>query len=281
MDHFAGFDQLLRILLGRERTLRLYGPEGLIDAVGHKLAAYTWNLVAGYATDLTLQVTEVAPGPELRRAEFHCRAGFRPEGEHVESWAGDRLLDEASFCVRATILDHGIPCLAFALEERARVNIWKNRVEDLGLRVGPWLRELKAAILRDDPDDTPIHAHWKEERETKEAVLPLGQLREKVATLTDGAKIVYVVDATPSDENTERILKLAHGATILFIEAAFLDEDAERAHARHHLTARLAGDIARRAGAQRLATMHYSPRYEGRGQDLAREAETAFRAVED
>jgi ribonuclease Z len=280
MDHFCGFDRLLRVLLGRERTVRLYGPEGVIDAVGHKLAAYTWNLVANYDTDLTLLVTEVTPIRELRRAEFHCRAGFRPEGERVESWSGDQLLDEESFCVRAAILDHAIPCLAFALEERAHVNIWKNRVEDLGLRVGPWLRELKAAILRDDPDDTPIRARWQDEGEIKEAVLPLGRLRGNVATLSDGAKIVYVVDAAPSDANIERIRELADGASILFIEAAFLHEDAERAHARHHLTARLAGDIARRAGVQRLVTMHYSPRYEGRGPELAREAEVAFRAAD-
>jgi ribonuclease Z len=34
MDHFAGFDQLLRRLLGREKVLNLYGPAGMIDAVG-------------------------------------------------------------------------------------------------------------------------------------------------------------------------------------------------------------------------------------------------------
>lgn len=279
MDHFCGLDRLLRIFLGRDRTLRLYGPVGLVDAVGHKLAAYTWNLVANYDTDLTFHVTEVAPRHKLRTVEFHCRAGFRPEGERVEAWDTNRLLDEGSFCVRAALLDHGIPCLAFALEERARVNIWKNRVEDLGLHVGPWLRELKAAILRDDPDDTPIRARWKDEGGTRENVLPLGQIRSKAATLTAGAKIAYVVDAAPSDGNIEQILELASGATILFIETAFLDEDAERARARHHLTARLAGDIARRAGVQRLVTLHYSPRYEGRGEELAREAEAAFGVV--
>jgi ribonuclease Z len=34
MDHFAGFDQLLWHLLGREKVLNLYGPAGMIDAVG-------------------------------------------------------------------------------------------------------------------------------------------------------------------------------------------------------------------------------------------------------
>ena len=33
MDHFAGFDRLLRLCLGRETAVRLYGPPGFIDRV--------------------------------------------------------------------------------------------------------------------------------------------------------------------------------------------------------------------------------------------------------
>ena len=47
MDHFAGFDHLLRVCLGRDFGVRLYGPHPFIDQVEHKLHAYTWNLV-GY-----------------------------------------------------------------------------------------------------------------------------------------------------------------------------------------------------------------------------------------
>ena len=55
MDHFAGFDALLRILLGRDKVLHLFGPPGFIDRVEHKLAAYTWNLVANYESDLVVR----------------------------------------------------------------------------------------------------------------------------------------------------------------------------------------------------------------------------------
>jgi ribonuclease Z len=279
MDHFCGFDTLLRLMLGRQATLRLYGPEGLVDAIAHKLAAYTWNLVDRYHFDLTLVVAELGGNQRLRTVEFHCRQGFRRQGERVETSDTGVLRCEDSFCVKAAILDHGIPCLAFALEERAHVNIWKNRIEQLGLRVGPWLRDLKQAVLRRDPDDTTIEAAWKEDgRVVKRAVL-LGELSGHAAIVTPGVKLAYVVDAAPTDANFERIARLAEGATILFIEAAFLHEDETRARERQHLTAKQAGELARRAGVQRLVPLHHSPRYEGRGDELVREAEAAFRAA--
>lgn len=41
MDHFIGCDRVPRIALGRGKTLRLYGPPGLIPNVGGKLQGYT------------------------------------------------------------------------------------------------------------------------------------------------------------------------------------------------------------------------------------------------
>ena len=50
MDHFAGFDHLLRVCLGLDTGVRMYGPPHFIEQVGHKLHAYTWNLVENYAS---------------------------------------------------------------------------------------------------------------------------------------------------------------------------------------------------------------------------------------
>src|SRR4029079_1440010 len=49
MDHFMGFDQLLRLFVARDAVLRLYGPLGIADCVAGKLAGYTWNLTDEYA----------------------------------------------------------------------------------------------------------------------------------------------------------------------------------------------------------------------------------------
>src|SRR3546814_17293533 len=80
IDHFIGFDQLLRILVGRDRTLRLFGPAGFLDQVEHRLAGYSWNLVHRYATDLVFVVTEIASAGEAASATFRFPNRFRREG---------------------------------------------------------------------------------------------------------------------------------------------------------------------------------------------------------
>jgi ribonuclease Z len=94
--------------------------------------------------------------------------------------------------------------------------------------------------------------------------------------ITAGRKIAYVVDCAFTEENVRRIVALAEGADLLFIEGGFLEADATEAARRRHLTASQAGTIARLAGVGRLLTLHYSPRYKDQADVLVAEAEAAF-----
>jgi ribonuclease Z len=85
MDHFIGFDQLLRGLLGREKTLGIWGLPGLIDAVESKIKAYTWNLVGGYEGNLKIRVSELASDGRLAAAEIRGVQLFRPRGSWKHS----------------------------------------------------------------------------------------------------------------------------------------------------------------------------------------------------
>jgi len=277
MDHFIGFDQLLRCILGRETTVGFYGPAGLIDAIEHKLKAYTWNLIAGYEGNPVLRVTEIDEKGRLASAQFKGRLAFERSDETKAISEAGVLLQEPGFEVRAATLDHGVPTLAFALEERAHINIWRNKVAAMGLEVGAWLGAFKEAIVRGSPEDTPIAVTWAGARGERPQSLPLGALKNEIMRVTSGRKIAYVVDCAFTDANVARAVALAKDADILFIEAAFLQADSARAGERQHLTAHQAGTIARRANVKRLVTLHYSPRYQGHGEQLAQEAEAAFR----
>jgi len=271
MDHFIGFDHLLRVCLGRDKHLSLFGPPGFIRNVESKLGAYTWNLVENYTNDFVLSVTEVHRDRSLS-VDYRCLEAFRPVTPPVERPFSGILLDEPFFLVRGTFFHHKVPCLAFALEEKVSVNIKKSALEEMGLPVGPWLAAFKDSILRNEPDDLPVRVWWKD----GEKRLPLGELRERVVKLTAGQKMAYVTDIGYSEEDARRVVELAKDADILFIEACFLDADGERAREKHHLTARQAGELAKRAGAKRMVLFHFSPKYQGSGHLLEEEAMRAF-----
>lgn len=275
MDHFIGFDHLLRLSLGRNRHVRLFGPPGFIDHVKHKLMAYTWNLVEEYTNNFVLEVTELTCEHTLKTSTFSCRQAFGEEHQEMEKPFEGILTENKLFVVRACCVDHRIPTLAFSLEERFRLSIMRNALLEMGLATGPWLNKLKDHILEGAPPETAINVKWREEG-GKEDKLPLGYLQERIVKEAPGRKVAYVTDCAYTKDNKEKIVRLVRGADILFIEAAFLQEDVEKARERNHLTAAQAGEIAREAHAKRMILFHFSPKYKTRAEAFQREAMRSF-----
>lgn len=276
MDHFMDFDHLLRIRLGRDLPLHVTGPAGMIEQVGCKLSAYTWNLVHEYESDFRITVTEFPAGGPLPRARFCCRDGFMHQPLPPAARDDDVALDEPLFRVRTAVLDHGIPCLGFSLEEKQHLNVWKTGLDALSLPTGAWLNELKSAVRAGAPNDTPISVRWRDRDGPQDRQFALGVLREHILRIAPGQKIAYVVDVAGHDENAARIAALAQDADVLFIETPFLQSDAGRARQTRHLTAHRAGEIARSAGVKRIEPMHLSPRYGDNTDVVLSEALTAF-----
>jgi ribonuclease Z len=280
MDHFVGLDRLLRLCLGRDRPVTLFGPPRFIEQLGHRLSGYTWNLVANYASDFTIHAREMSGDGMLRRATFHCRQRFERNEEPAESCADGLLLDESAFRVRAALLDHQIPCLAFALEEKAHVNVWKNQLARLGLTPGPWLRGLKRAALDGASGDAMIVVPSNGADGDTDRRIAFRDFRPALHVVR-GQKIAYIADIASHADNARRAVDLIRGADLLYIEAPFLEVDAADAERKHHLTARAAGEIARRAAVQQVVPFHFSPRYAGRGAELSAELQSAFAAAAD
>jgi ribonuclease Z len=264
IDHFIGFDHVLRLMLGRTEPLRIYGPEGLIDCVRGKLRGYTWNLIKEYP--VRIEAFEIRD-TEIGHASFPAQEGFRLIEQASMPFTG-RAHRDASFSVYAARLSHDIPCLAYSLAEDYHINIDKAALEGMGLQVGPWLTTFKKAIRAGLPEDSEFLADGK--------AFPLSQLKKKIATITKGQKLSYVMDSSPTEENVKKIIELVRDSDVLYSEGYFLEEDIERAKERNHLTARMAGAAAREAGVKRLVLMHYSPKYREREAELLQEAEESF-----
>ncbi len=274
IDHFIGFDHLLRSMVGRGKTIRLYGPAGFAERVHHKLQGYRWNLVESYTCDLVFLVSELETPHSASTTRFRLKQAFAAEPLDTSEGFDGVLYRASGYHVSAAVLDHRTPCLGFALQERAHVNVWKNRLAERRLEVGPWLRPLKQAILEGRPDDYLVEVRDAAQSEARR--VPLGELRD-VVTVTAGQKIAYVTDVADTAANRAAIVALAENADILFIEAAFAGADAELARQRAHLTTTAAGAIAREANVRRVEPFHFSPRYAGEEARMLAEVMAAFR----
>ena len=254
MDHFIGFDHLLRILLGREKTLYLYGPEGFLDNLEGRLIGYSWNLVNNYKNNLTFHATEVKDELLISR-QYSSQNKFKPCNQ-VHTQQSQQLIihDEPLLKVSAAILDHGIPTLGFSLKEKFRINIRKDILTRLGLSPGPWLYRLKEALYNHHDGNEIIEATGKK-------TFTLREIADQLTIITKGQKIVYISDVAYTHSNVEKIVKLAEDADCMFIESAFLEKDKDHAEKKYHLTAKQAGRIANLANVKQIELFHFSPRY--------------------
>lgn len=272
MDHFISFSRLVRVHLHRTRILNVYGPTGFIERVAGTLAGFTWNISQDYPLSIVAYEAGVRA---VRKVAFRASTGFVPEPLDVRPNHGV-LLSEAGLKVSSVELHHGIPCLAYRLEEKTRININTEAVRSAGLVTGPWLSVLKEMVARGEPGEKRIRvsaAAGSEERQ-------LGDL-SSLYTVTDGQVLAYVVDAADTPDNCGLIRELVRGADLLYIEAAFLSSEAAMAAGKNHLTAARAGDLAAQAGVKSACVMHLSPRYQGRETELLAEAAAAAEAVPD
>jgi ribonuclease Z len=269
MDHWSGFDRLLRICLHREQPLVLVGPVGFIAEVHHRIRSYTWNLIGPHSPDFAIEVQEFDGVRIGAAASFRERAVFAREPLAPPDLPPGIVLLEESFRIEAAALDHGIPSLAFVLRETLQVNVLRGTLDQMGLQPGPWLNEAKRAVRAGLPDLTPVPV-------PNGAALSLGELRERAFRVGRGQRVAYVTDCAFHAENEAAILRLANGADQLFIEAVFLERDAALATSTRHLTAAQAGRLARRAGARHATPFHHSARYLDTPDLLSREFTAAF-----
>ncbi|RLB04789.1 MAG: ribonuclease Z [Deltaproteobacteria bacterium] len=276
VDHFIGFDHLLRISLGRQKQIVLFGPNGIIDNVEGKLRGYTWNLVENYVESLSIKVYQVEE-KEIEVAKFSCRERFKRQHLDAVSKSDNILLDEPSLTVCCTFVNHLIPVLAFSFEEKYHINVKKNELEKRNWPPGPWLAELKQAIYEDRPDDWIIQVRSPRTPAQVLAEVPLGELRHTLVMYTAGQKISYVTDMLFEPESVQRVIELVSKSNLLYIEACFLEEDREIASEKYHLTAAQAGYIAGKAKVQNFKLFHFSPKYKGREIELIEEARDAYK----
>jgi ribonuclease Z len=276
IDHFIGFDRLLRTVFGREKTLTFFGPENFIKNVEGKLAGFTWNLVDRYEESLTIKVVEIRED-KLLKGTFRAIDKFEISEEEEVEFEDGIILDDPMCVVRAAILEHRVPCLGFSLQENLHVNINKDRLKSNFYVEGAWLNDLKQAVVEGKPDSYVIEMLVSKNGNSSFEKKTLGQLKENLIEIFPGQKIGYVVDTIYNEPNSKRIIELVKSADIFFCESPFLAEEETRGQERFHLTSHQAGTLAREAQVKKLQVFHFSRRHMAHRERFYREAENSFR----
>lgn len=250
MDHFSGFDRLLRSVLITDMKIRIFGPKNIIKNVEGKLNSYTWNLVDGYG--LEIEVIELN-NTDNKKAVFKAKNGFDKEDlEYVDT---DLDLDDG-FKIKYEIFDHGIPSIGYRLIEPRIINIQKDKLIELGFKEGIWLKELKNKILNNE--DGFISVNTVDGLKT----FNIKELAKDICVDKAQHDITYITDIAPHEENITKAIKLADKSYLLIIESVFMDIDFCHASEKNHLTITIAKDIFNRSESEFIRFIHFAPRYE-------------------
>lgn len=250
-DHIGGFLWLLRSRLGNFPVCRLYGPPGLAGHIEGMLQGILWDRIGERGPRF-----EVAELHGARILRWHLRAGEAAGARYLgeSTTSAGLLLEEPGLRVYATTLDHGTPVLAYAIQLPMQLNVRKDRLEASGMPVGPWVTELKTALLAGE--------NQRSIRLPDGSCKPAAVLADELVRVAPGAKLVYATDFADTRCNREILAAFAGKSQILFCEASFLTADADQAQRTGHLTARACGEIATEADVTYLVPFHFSRRYE-------------------
>jgi ribonuclease Z len=222
-DHVFGLPGMLHSLsfMGRSRELEIVGPKGIVELV------MSVNRVVKFYNRFPIRIREVKPGQSINDAEY-------------------------SFRVAAA--KHGIPCLAYAFEEKPRSGrFYPAKARRLGIPEGPLWKKLQSG------------SSVRVGRQRVASKRVLGPPRR-------GVKITYAVDTRPCAQ----VVRLALRSDLLIHDSCFAESAAAKAKDYGHSTAGEAASVAKRSRSRMLALFHISAMYEDASPLLA-EARRVFR----
>jgi ribonuclease Z len=220
-DHYLGLPGLLKTLSlqAREEPLHLYGPAGLAE-----LFHVAQRLLGRFSFPVVLH--DVAPGFTVEGQDYQIRAGRS---------------------------DHGLPSVAWSLEEEDRPGRFHpEQAIALGVTPGPDFRRLQMG-------ETITLSNG--------VVVTPDQVMDEARP---GRKVVVTGDTRPA----QSVIEFAAGASVLVHDSTFAESEHERALETKHSTSREAAVVAREACVDLLALTHVSSRHGRR--ELVDEARSVF-----
>jgi ribonuclease Z len=239
-----GFKRLSQILITHGHLDHILGLGGLLSTF---MRWETIDRLDIYGPRTALErIDDLLSRVVLRGARPPMPLGLKPIQPGVFFETEDMLVRAFSVYHRAS------DSLGYLFEEKARRPFLPEKADALGVPVGPVRRELvegKTITLADGRSIGPEDV--------------LGEVRP-------GTRLMHVGDVGETDS----LVEIAREADALVMESTYLEEERDMARQYSHMTAKMAADLARRAGVGKLYLTHISRRY--REKDVLAEAQAVF-----
>lgn len=280
IDHFIGFDRLVRVNIPHFRQLTLFGPKGLAANVQAKLKGYTWNLLQ--PDQLRFTVHEILE-PGMSREMFLTNSdGF---AIHDKGQAAMPVDMGHGISLLGVPLSHGdIPSIGYKLRLAPRIKVAGEKLVADDIDRGPWIQQLQLTAGRAYKDAPSawrkeLLAQLPAEIEVGSRSLPTAQLIDNYFSFAPSESVGYVTDIGFTEENVALCQQELAPLTHLICEASFLEQDRQRAEQKAHLTTGQAARLAEACQCHTLQTFHYSNIYGGVTSLHQEEIEKLFRPV--
>jgi len=169
-----------------------------------------------------------------------------------------KFFENDDFILEAAKMEHGTPCLAFSFIEKEKIRINKSKLEKM---------KIKGKIVSELAEGKDIE--WKGKK------IKASELTYK----EEGKKITFILD-TKINENC---YKIAKDSDLLISDSTFMENSENGknlAEEYKHLTAKQAGEIAKKSNSKKLLLAHLSQRYENREKEILAEARKVFKNTE-
>jgi ribonuclease Z len=239
-----GFKRLNRILITHSHLDHILGLAGLLSTFMRWETIDQLEIFGG--RNSLERIHDLLYGVVLRGVTPPMPVHMRPISSGV-------FFEAEDFSVSAFPVQHrGPDCLGFLFEEKGRRPFLAEKAEELGIPPGPWRKDLVAGQPVTLPDGRTILPE-----------MVLGDFRP-------GTRLVHIGDVG----ETHNLVENVRGVDTLVIESTYLEQEADMARQFGHLTARLAAELAVKAGVKQLVLTHISRRY--REKEVLAEAQAIF-----
>jgi len=233
MDHFMGFDTLVRHVLVSPRVFDVFGPPGLAEKIEHKLSAYDWNLNERFWC--TFRVHEVF-SKHIQRWLFPGPQRFSRQPDGTADRVDSIVYSNQWVRVEAQQVDHHIPVLLYRITEQLTFGLDADRLTASGLSGGPWIKQLKRQFYKGLLGKEALTVRQAQgKRESFHVVTDTRRLYEAIRKNRVPSSIGYMTDLGYSGKNEATVADMLQGVTLLVGECAFLADHVEKARQSCHL----------------------------------------------